>query len=271
MTTPPGTPRRGPRAGGDPAHADDDEQQFLTALGTQVRAARERQGLSRRALAGQAGVSERYLAQLESGRGNASVLLLRRIALALRLDPGGLLQSGPGDGHPAGVALIGLRGAGKSTLGQIAACALGLPFVELNQRVVARSGLEMGEIFNLYGGEGFRRYERRCLDTLIEQGAPVLLATGGGIVAQPATLERLLASFFVVWLRASPREHMQRVLAQGDTRPMSGHEHAMDALQRILASRDALYARAHRQLDTSGRSVENCAGDLVRLLREAGF
>lgn len=245
------------------------EQRFLGALGQRVRALRTDRGLSRRRLAEHAGVSQRYLAQLEGGQGNVSVRLLRRIALALSTQPAELLP--PATAHPMGVALIGLRGAGKSTLGRRAADELELPFVELNERVAVASGLGTEEIFNLYGAEGFRRFELGCLEALIAAARPVVLATGGGIVEKPETLSLLLANFLVVWVRARPQEHMQRVQEQGDTRPMSGHQHAMDALQRILDGRAALYARAHCQLDTSGRRVENCAGDLVHLLRDAGF
>ncbi len=280
-----------------------DERRFLAAIGDTVREARRERGLSRRALAACAGVSERYLAQLESGQGNASVLLLRRITDALALELASVLLHGPGTEsarvllgllrgatgrqreamvraalaaaepgtRPAAVALIGLRGAGKSTLGRHAAQALGLEFCELNDRISEASGLSVAEIFNLYGAEGYRRVERRCLEAVIDEARPLLLATGGGIVTGSATLELLLERFFSVWVRAEPEKHMARVRAQGDTRPMHGHAQAMQELRAILHARTPLYARADRQLDTSSKSVENCASALVRLLSEAGY
>lgn len=289
---------------GAPRHADGTEEQFLSALGARVRSDRTAVGLSRRALAVRADVSERYLAQLESGRGNISILLLRRIAHALDTPLGALMLDGVaapalrevltllpaapggvreealraardllqrGRGHPASIALLGLRGAGKSTLGRLAGKQLGLPFLELNERITKTSGLAVPEIFDLYGTEGYRRLERRCLEQVIDAGAGVILAVGGGIVAQAETLERLLGSFFTVWVRATPEEHMARLREQGDTRPMAGAEDAMRSLRSILVRRQALYTRADRQLDTSGRSVENCARSLVQMLQEAGF
>ena len=280
------------------------ECRFLAALGVTVRLEREQRGLSRRALAALAQVSERYLAQLESGRGNISVLLLKRIADALSVDIASLVVHGAHAQsarellrvlertsptqqlaaveaarhalnrapHPwRGIALVGLRGAGKSTLGRLAAAELGLPFCELNDRISEASGLSIADIFNLYGVEGYRRWERRCLESLLERESPLLLATGGGIVSDERTFEQLFAHFFTVWIRATPAEHMERVRAQGDTRPMTGSEDAMDELRALLRSREPLYARADAQLDTTGRSVENCTLALVQILRDSGF
>ncbi len=264
-----------------------------------MRAARGRRGLSRRILAEYAGVSERYLAQLEAGRGNVSVLLLRQIAVALDVPLETLLagdaelgelvallrDAGPeqrgrardllaarGAGtHQRRVALIGLRGAGKSTLGRAVAAALDLPFVELNEVITDLAGLAVHEIFDLYGPEGYRRYERRALEHAIARHESLVLASGGGIVSDAATFDVLLASCLTVWLRATPQEHMRRVRAQGDLRPMAGNADAMADLELILESREALYGRAHRQLDTSGCSESESSETLAAMLRAEGF
>ncbi len=278
------------------------EAAFLEQLGQRVRRIRGQRGLSRKALAQFAGVSERYLAQLESGQGNISILLLRRIGDALERRLEDLVAEGGDDcADIAGIlrmlrratpeerrrakaaiaglqpdravrsragrfALIGLRGAGKSTLGKQVAADLALPFVELNDEIARASGLNVAEIFNLYGPEGYRRLERRCLQQVIDSRTAVVLASGGGIVSDPATYDLLLSAFFTVWLRASPEEHMARVRAQGDLRPMAGNSEAMEDLRLILSSREGLYARADRQLDTAGRSEEDCRRSLAELL-----
>ena len=259
-----------------------DDSAFLGQLGERVRTARGRRGLSRKLLARDAGVSERYLAQLEVGRGNISILLLRHVAEALGLtldelvcgDEGALARNGRRYNEPRRprrVALIGLRGAGKSTLGRLLAADMAMPFIELNDEIANMSGLGVPEIFNLYGPEGYRRFERRCLDGAIGSHDSVVLATGGGIVADPSTFDALLSAFFTVWLRASPEEHMARVRAQGDLRPMAGNSEAMKELKRILRSREPLYRRADRALDTSGRSIEACRDSLADLLKQEGF
>ncbi|MEM7227139.1 MAG: helix-turn-helix transcriptional regulator [Pseudomonadota bacterium] len=279
---------------------------FLAQLGERVRGARGQRGLSRKRLAQLAGVSERYLAQLETGRGNISILLLRHITEALELsleeivadrDTAGdialivqmlrrasgaqrgqakaaiteILQTAKGPAKARRIALIGLRGAGKSTLGQLVAGDLGIPFVELNSEISNMSGLAVPEIFNLYGPEGYRRLERRCLQQVVDTQDRVVLATGGGIVTDPSTYDLLLESFFTVWLHATPEEHMERVRAQGDLRPMAGNPEAMDELKLILGSREALYRRADRAFDTAGRPVGICRRSLLDLLRQDGF
>lgn len=255
---------------------------FLQRLGRRVRAARAQRRLSRKLLARDAGVSERYLAQLEAGQGNISILLLRHVADALGLSLGAIVSAeedalGENDRRnhqPAGplrLALVGLRGAGKSTLGRLLAAELGAPFIELNDEIAKMSGLDVPEIFHLYGPEGYRRFERRCLDRAIGGHGHAVLATPGGIVADPGTYEALLGAFFTIWLRAAPEEHMARVRAQGDLRPMAGNSEAMKELKRLLKSREPLYRRADRVLDTSGRSVEACRDSLVALLEEEGF
>ena len=160
------------------------------------------------------------------------------------------------------IALVGLRGAGKSSLGRALAARRGVPFVELDREVERRSGMELRDIFEMHGQDGFRRMERQALEATLEEGGPVVLAAGGGIVAEPATLELLLAKCLTVWVRASPEEHMQRVVTQGDDRPMRDNADAMADLRAILASREALYARADIVLDNHGRPLEESLAEL---------
>ena len=284
----------------DPTRSVDDAR-FLERLGRNVRAARGRRGLSRRLVARYAGVSERYLAQLEAGRGNVSVLLLRQIAAALDVPLETLLadrdaelgelvallrDAGPAQRARARaalaaedrasrrrrrVALIGLRGAGKSTLGRAVADDLALPFVELNDVITELAGLAVHEIFDLYGPEGYRRFERRALEETVARHESLVLASGGGIVSDPETFDQLLAACLTIWLRAAPEEHMRRVRAQGDLRPMADNADAMEDLELILDSREALYRRAHRQLDTSGHTETQSREALVAMLRAEGF
>ena len=267
------------------------DETFLHALGERVRDARARRGMTRKILAHDSGVSERYLAQLETGQGNASVLLLQRIAAALNLPVTGLLQEHPE--QPAElalieqflqrlpaqklpavrsqlmrdyatahadrmqrIALIGLRGAGKSTLGNRLAKELAVPFIELDREVEREAGTSLSEIFLLYGQAGYRRYERRCLEHVIEKNERVVIATGGSIVSEPGTYDLLLSACHTVWLKAQPEEHMARVVAQGDTRPMTGNREAMEDLHRILRGRNALYGRADVTIDTAHRTIE---------------
>jgi XRE family aerobic/anaerobic benzoate catabolism transcriptional regulator len=276
---------------------------LLAALGERVREARARRGMSRKTLAQDSGVSERYLAQLESGEGNASVLLLRQIAGALNLPLTDLLRE-PNGGSPElaltvqllqrlspaeltlareelmhrfgggsqarrrqRIALIGLRGAGKSTLGARLANELGVPFIELDRQIEREAGTSLSEIFLLYGQAGYRRYERRTLEKVLEQHERCVIAAGGSIVSEPATYDLLLSTCHTVWLKARPEEHMARVIAQGDTRPMAGNMQAMDDLRRMLDARAALYGQADAVVDTAGRSVEQSLRDLKRSVR----
>jgi XRE family aerobic/anaerobic benzoate catabolism transcriptional regulator len=267
-----------------------DDAQFLVAMGQQVREARERRSLARKAIAQSAGVSERYLAQLEAGEGNASVLLLRSVARALDVPLPELLDARERsverrlirrllDGLPAHrleevvfrllrnfgqeeasrrrrVALVGLRGAGKTTLGNALAAELRVPFVELDREIERDAGIGLSEVFLLYGQNGYRRIERRCLERVLDAHAEMVIAVGGGIVSEPDAYELLLRHCFTVWVKASPDEHMARVVAQGDLRPMQGKVEAMDDLKRILDTREPLYRKADLTLDTSGDDAQ---------------
>jgi XRE family aerobic/anaerobic benzoate catabolism transcriptional regulator len=277
------------------------EDEFLEQLGQRVRTMRGLRGMSRKVLARVSGISERYIAQLESGKGNVSIVLLRRVASALgahiedliptadttpdwlvirdlmrKATPRQIAQakdalSAQTSAHHragfAGIALIGLRGAGKSTLGRLLAKAIGWTFVELNKEIEQQNGLSTAEIIALYGQEGFRRMEQNALAQLLARNEPIVLATGGGIVSEPLTFDRVLSSFYTVWLKAEPEEHMARVRRQGDLRPMADDRSAMQELRTILLSREPLYARAAVQVDTAGLSVEEAAERLIEAVR----
>jgi XRE family aerobic/anaerobic benzoate catabolism transcriptional regulator len=158
--------------------------------------------------------------------------------------------------------LIGLRGAGKSTLGTLLARDLAVPFIELDREIERESGTRLGEVFDLYGQAAYRRYERRALETVIERHGRAVIATGGSIVSEPATFDLLLSACYTIWLTAAPEEHMSRVMAQGDYRPMAGNEEAMEDLRRILAGREALYRKADAVIDTAGKTVEQALDEL---------
>jgi XRE family transcriptional regulator, aerobic/anaerobic benzoate catabolism transcriptional regulator len=220
--------------------------------------------MTRRMLAAQSGVSERYISAMESGTGNSSILLLRALAGALHVSLHAILEDeivpnvrdgARTPGHRERIALIGMRGAGKSTLGPLLAERLGMPFLELDREVEKEAGLGLGEIMELHGQAGFRRLERSVLDRVINTVPRVVIATGGGIVAETSTYERLLGSCLTVWVKAAPEAHMQRVIDQGDLRPMRDNRRSMEDLRAILGSREALYAQADIQIDTTGRSV----------------
>ena len=242
---------------------------YLGRLGERVRAWRNAHGVTRRLLAESSGVSERYLAQLEAGRGNISVLLLRRVARAMRVPMEDLVREEPA-ARSARIAFVGLRGAGKSTLGAKLAQALGMPFVELDREVEKEAGAKLDEVFALYGQDAFRRFERRALERVLDQNERAVIATGGGLVTEPSTYELLLEHCFCVWLKASPQEHMSRVVAQGDLRPFSGRAQgrsaALDEIRKLLADRERLYARAPLALDTSGRTVRQTLQELRKAL-----
>ena len=239
------------------------DQEFLRAFGERVRAERDRQGISRRALAGQAGISERYIAQLESGNGNASILIIRQIAAALQIPLIRLLGTEETP-RTSRIALIGLRGAGKSTLGAALSQALAIPFFELDREIERRSGTSLGSIFDLYGQQAYRRYEQEALQELLEGQQRFVVAAGGSIVSEASTFDLLLRHCFTVWVRTTPDEHMSRVLAQGDKRPMAGSGQAMDDLRRILQERTPLYAKADLAVDTTGVTVAETVREIVQ-------
>jgi XRE family aerobic/anaerobic benzoate catabolism transcriptional regulator len=251
-----------------------DDAAFLRALGQRVRLLRARRGMTRRILAAQSGVSERYISAVESGTGNGSILLLRALAGALNVGLRALLEdesesiaavSARLPDYRKRIALIGLRGAGKSTLGSLLARRLAVPFLELDQEIEKEAGLGLGEIMELHGQPGFRRLERAVLDRLIATHPKAVIAAGGGIVAEAATFVRLVETCLTVWVKASPEDHMQRVIDQGDLRPMRDNRRSMADLRAILASRESLYGRADIQLETTGRNI----GDTLTALAAA--
>lgn len=264
-------------------------------VGDRVRAARKIYGMSRRVLSEVSGVSPRYLAQLEAGEGNISIGLLLRVAEALQVSMEALVSQVEmtpeahrigqafasadegtqtrvreildGDTKQAGrLCLIGLRGAGKSTLGAAAAKALNVPFIELNSAIEAAGGMPIAEIMALYGPEGYRQLEKDALDRIVTEQDRAIVAVAGGIVGEQDTFDGVLKRFHTVWLKAAPEEHMARVRAQGDTRPMDGNPQAMAQLRLILQSREADYARADAVLDTSGKSVDATLQSLLSLI-----
>lgn len=279
---------------------------FLAALGERVRALRARRGLTRKAVARMAEVSERHLANLEYGTGNASILVLLQVAGALqcslaeligdvttsspewlllrelldhtdentlrrvRVAVGELLGTGGGNAaRSPRVALIGLRGAGKSTLGQRLADDLGFPFVELSREIEKFAGCSISEIQALYGMNAYRRYERRALEEAIQIYPEAVIATPGGLVSDAATFNLLLAHCSTVWLQAEPEDHMQRVTAQGDLRPMAASKEAMEDLRQILSGRAAFYSKADMKLNTSAQALEPTYLALSTMVRQA--
>ncbi len=243
------------------------DQVYLQRLGEEVRKARRGQRMNRKSLAARSGVSERYLAQLESGRGNISIVRLRHIAQALDCPISSLLDrditATRGHDRKNRIALIGLRGAGKSTLGRLIADELGIAFAELTERIERSSGLDLSDIFNLYGAEGYRRLEQRELLSVIDEYDACVLASAGGISENNETFELLLANFETIWLTATPQEHLDRVVAQGDTRPIDGHHEALLELKAIMGNRARDYARAEHIIDTAGRSVNEVMQQLL--------
>ena len=240
---------------------------LLATVGARVRALRESRGMTRRELSEACGVSERFLAQLETGRGNISLARFADVAAALGASPSALLDGAtpPARRAPAAVALLGVRGAGKSTVGTALADRLGCPFVELDQRIEQAAGLRLGEIFELHGEAHYRRLERDALRAVLD-GSRVVLATGGSIVSDAPAYTMLRERARTVWLRARAEDHWDRVVSQGDRRPMGENPHAFHQLRDLLVTRDPLDARAHHVVQTTGRSVAQVVDDVVDAL-----
>ncbi|MBC7942199.1 MAG: helix-turn-helix transcriptional regulator [Chitinophagaceae bacterium] len=262
-----------PVAAAEPQVAEEGKNPFLVALGDRVRALRARRGMTRKAVATAAEISERHLANLEYGLGNASILVLLQVSGALQCPLAELIGNDvPGTAaarRSPRVALIGLRGAGKSTLGALLADDLAFPFVELSREIEKFAGCSMSEIQALYGMSAYRRYERRALEEAVQVYPEAVIATPGGLVSDPATFSLLLAECTTVWLQAAPEDHMQRVRAQGDLRPMAASKEAMEDLKGILAGRAAFYSKADFRLDTSAQPLDATFEGLRRTVREA--
>jgi XRE family transcriptional regulator, aerobic/anaerobic benzoate catabolism transcriptional regulator len=294
-------PGRGEAAGKHP---------FLVQLGERVRALRSQRGMTRKSLALATGVSERHLANLELGQGNASVLVLLDVAHALKCSMAELLgdattrspewlmlrellqgrdeatlrrvreaigpvvdaaaaRAGPKELRPPRIALIGLRGAGKTTLGRMLADDLGFPFLELSREIEKLAGCTVPEIQALYGQNAYRRYERRAVEQTVQLYPEAVIATPGGLVSDPASFNLVLSHCTTVWLKAHPRDHMNRVAAQGDMRPMAGNQEAMEDLRSILDTRAPFYAKAELHLDTSAQAVDETFAALRSSVRAA--
>lgn len=281
------------------------EDHFLVSLGERVREFRKRRGMTRRSIARESDVSERHLAQLEAGEGNISIVLLRRIAAALNVSLAQLfapemeepaekrliqrfLEKIPAHrledltfrlmrdfGHEeatrrARIALIGLRGAGKSTLGARLSAERNIPFIELDREIEKETGMPLAEIFSLYGQAGYRAIERRTLERVLREYSHAIVSVAGGIVSEKETYDYLLSHCYTIWIKARPEEHMARVIAQGDFRAMAGSDRAMEDLRRILAGREPLYQKADLHLDTSGISADESFAKL-KVALEASF
>jgi XRE family aerobic/anaerobic benzoate catabolism transcriptional regulator len=260
----------------DLARPDVLQHPLLLELGERVRSRRRALGLTLRDLAQTSDVSERFLVLLEGGRANVSILRLDAIARALDTTASALLAATPTEQPPSPaprgplVALLGLRGAGKTTLGSLAASRLAVPFIELDSRVVARAGMSLGELFEMHGAAYFRRLEREELERLVASGERGILATSGSLVTDHDSFELVRRVAVTVWLRARPQDHFQRVIDQGDARPMANRAGAMDELKALLRARRALYELADHVIDTSALGLERSIDRLVKIVNAAG-
>jgi len=243
---------------------------LLESVGTAVRDQRERRGWSRRELAEHSGVSERFLAQLEVGEGNISLRRFADVARALGTTPAALLAPAETAARARPIALLGVRGAGKSTVGAQLAKKLGARFVEVDREIEEAAGLPLGEVFAVHGEAYYRRVEREVLTRLLADPAPAVLATGGSIVNDPTNYALLRTRALTIWLRASAEEHWSRVVAQGDQRPMAGNAHAFAELRALLAARGKLYARAEHVIETTGRTVRQVVAEAAHQAAHAG-
>ena len=297
------TPRRALRHRAKPRRTDPQDVAYLRNLADKIRDARAQRGMTRNALAADSGVSLRFLAQLEGGQGNPSILVLRRIAAAMGFPPDDLLSNDPppaidrimavqmlkrlsdddvakarrvlsrhlgldavSEARRRYVTLIGLRGAGKTTLGRRLAKHRGVPFFELDREVEREYGATVGEILQLHGQPGYRRFERESLQAVLSKHPAAVIETGGGLAADPETLPLLLERSLAIWIRTSPEEHMQRVIDQGDLRPMARSREAMRELKDILKAREPFYRQAQLHLMTSGRTADQSFQELLELL-----
>ena len=273
-------------------------EEFLRSVGERVKKTRNERKLTRKTLSENSGVSERYLALLESGKGNVSIALLRQLSHSLGVEPESLISSSPyidsdsrlvlgllsslnkherlklkdkilsefrasPSARSYRIALTGLRGAGKTTVGNYLSSTLDIPFIELDKEVERFAGESLAEIFMTYGQEGFRNLERSCLENILAQGKNCIIATGGGIVQEPSIYNLLLSTCYTVWLKASPREHMDRVIAQGDMRPMAGNDRAMEQLKTILTNRQSSYEKADLTINTDGKVPDLVARQII--------
>ena len=289
----------------EPSEPETRRNPFLEALGERVRTLRSRKGMTRRAVAVAADVSERHLANLEYGTGNVSVLVLLQVAQALQCSLAELLgdvtttspewllirellskrseadlrrarvqlsdmfgEGGNAQERKNRIALIGLRGAGKTSLGQRLADDLGFPFIELSRDIEQFAGCQISEIHNLYGSNAYRRYERRALEEAIQIYPEVVIATPGGLVSDSGNFNMLLSHCTTVWLQADAADHMGRVAAQGDMRPMAASREAMEDLKRILEGRSAFYSKADMTINTSGRTEDQAFAALRTSVRQ---
>jgi XRE family transcriptional regulator, aerobic/anaerobic benzoate catabolism transcriptional regulator len=291
-----------PRPASDAGKPKNSDEVFLAAVATSLRAARARRGVTRKQLSQESDVSERLLAQLEMGEGNITIVLLRRITDALNISLTDLFMDAR-EPHPekrfiqnllerlpvqrlqdiaqkltrefgedvklrwSRLALIGLRGAGKSTLGAKIAKEFKAPFVELDAEIEKDAGIPLAEIFSLYGQSGYRRIERRTLERVLQSNDRVIISVGGGVVSEKENYDYLLKNCFTVWIKAQPDEHMARVIAQGDFRAMADNDEAMEDLRRILEAREPFYEKADGTVDTSGESVEKSFAKLKAVIQ----